>query len=132
MYVNKTNEREGSVSTNESPTNQDPAEIIDRLVVSYNARDPRAFADLFSVDAIHGGLRSDSQQIGRESIYERYVDVFSQFPLNRTEVIHRVVTGKYVVDHERVRRIPDSEAFDVVAIYELQNGEIVQLDFVRA
>ncbi len=107
------------------------AEVIDRLVVAYNAHDARAFADFFATDAVHGPLRGEAPQIGREAVYERYVDVFAQFPQNHTEVMHRVVTGAFVVDHERVRRGPDSEPFDVVAIYEMSDGTISQLDFVR-
>jgi uncharacterized protein (TIGR02246 family) len=120
------------MSNNLSATSEDSAALIDRLVVAYNAHDARGFADLFTADAIHGLLRSDSPQVGREAIYERYVDVFAQFPQNHTEVTHRVVVGNFVVDHERVRRSPEIEPFDVVAVYELRNGEIAQLDFVRA
>jgi uncharacterized protein (TIGR02246 family) len=117
---------------NAKVTNVDPAAIIDRLVLAYNAHDARAFADFFSLTAIHGPIRSESPQVGREAIFERYVEVFAQFPQNHTEVINRVTTGRFVVDHERVRRSPESEPFDVVAVYEMSNDEIVQLDFVRA
>ncbi len=105
--------------------------VIDRLVVAYNAQDARAFADLFSPDAIHGDLHSETPQHGRDAIYERYVEVFSTYPENRTEVVHRVVVGPFVVDHEKVQRSKASEPFDVVAIYTLENGLVARVDFVR-
>lgn len=107
------------------------AQLIDGLVAAYNAGNARAFADLFAPDATHGDLNSDARQRGREEIYQRYVDVFAQYPENRTAVLHRIVLDRFVVDHEQVRRSPDAEPFEVVAIYTLDGGLIQRLDFVR-
>jgi hypothetical protein len=106
-------------------------QIIDQLVIAYNAHNARAFADLFTEDAIHGTLHAESQQRGREEIYHRYVEVFANFPENKTEVVQRTVFGSFVVDHELVRRSPASEPFNVVAIYTIEAGLIKRLDFVR-
>jgi uncharacterized protein (TIGR02246 family) len=107
------------------------SQTIDSLVAAYNAHDARAFADHFSVDASHGNLNSDIRQQGREEIYRRYVEVFAQFPQNHTQVLHRTVLGQYVLDHERVRRSPDADPFEVVAIYTFDAELIQRLDFVR-
>jgi hypothetical protein len=80
----------------------------------------------------HGILHAQEQQHSREEIYQRYIDVFSKFPENQTEVVHRVAFGQFIIDHERVRRSPSAEPFDVVAIYELEQGLIKRLDFVRS
>ncbi|WP_425145304.1 nuclear transport factor 2 family protein [Deinococcus sp.] len=106
-------------------------QTINRLVVAYNAHDARAFADLFAQDALHGTLHTADYQYGREEIYRRYVEVFTQFPHNRSEVVHRIVIGPRVIDHERVRRSPDADPFKVLASYTLE-GFITRLDFVRA
>jgi hypothetical protein len=34
-------------------------QIIDQLVIAYNAHNARAFADLFTEDAIHGTLHAE-------------------------------------------------------------------------
>jgi len=39
--------------------------------------------------------------------------------------------GNRVMDHERIRRSPDAEPFEVLAIYELDETLIKRLDFVR-
>jgi uncharacterized protein (TIGR02246 family) len=109
----------------------DNARVIDQLVAAYNSHDARAFADLFSEDAVHGTLHAESQQHGREEIYRRYIEVFSNFPENKTEVIQRTAFGRFVVDHEVVRRSSQSEPFNVVAIYTLESGLIRRLDFIR-
>jgi uncharacterized protein (TIGR02246 family) len=105
--------------------------IINQLVEAYNAGNARAFADLFAPNATHGNINSLERQNSREEIYQRYLEVFGQFPENRTEVLHRIVVGSFVVDHERVQRSPAHEPFEVVAVYTLEDGLITRLDFVR-
>lgn len=100
-----------------------PSEIIiDSLVVAYNAQDARAFADHFALDAVHGLLHDNAQQKSREEIYQRYIEVFAMYPENRTEVVHRIVFGNCVIDHEKVTRSKNAEPFDVVAINTLESG----------
>jgi hypothetical protein len=105
--------------------------IVDQLVIAYNAQDARAFADFFQEDAIHGILYADQQQRGREEIYARYLKFFSDFPENKTVVVHRIAFGSFVVDHEVVRRSPLSDPINVVAIHEFELGLIKRLDFIR-
>lgn len=106
--------------------------VIDTLVAAYNAQDARAFADLFALDAVHGLLHGNALEKSREEIYQRYIEVFAMYPGNRTEVVHRIVFGNYVIDHERVTRSKGAEPFDVVAINTLEAGLIKRLEFVRA
>ena len=105
--------------------------IVDQLVIAYNAHNARAFADFFSEGALHGVLHSETQQRGSEEIYRRYLQFFSDFPANHTIVVHRIAFGEFVVDHERVRRSPQSEPFNVVAIHEFEGGLIKRLDFIK-
>jgi uncharacterized protein (TIGR02246 family) len=113
--------------------------VIDQLVAAYNAQKARAFADLFTDDAWHGNIHTQVFQQGREAIYQRYVEVFAQYPQNSTQVVHRIVLGNKVIDHEHVRRSPDTPYFEVVAIYTIVNengggsggGKIARLEMVR-
>jgi uncharacterized protein (TIGR02246 family) len=105
--------------------------VIDRLVNAYNARDARSFADFFAPDAIHGNLNAADTLHGREAICARYVDVFKTYPENHSDVVQRIAYGPFVIDHERVRRSPTTEPFDVVAIYTMQDGLVARIDFVR-
>jgi uncharacterized protein (TIGR02246 family) len=108
-----------------------PHALIDALVEHYNSQDVRKFADCFAVDAWHGTLHGAMPQVGREAIYARYVDVFREYPQNRTEVIHRIMFGKFVIDHERVRRRAADQPFDVAVIYTIENDRIKRAEFVR-
>ncbi len=111
--------------------NSENTSVIDRLVTAYNLHDARDFADCFSKNAVHGTLHAETQQQGREAIYSRYVEVFSLHPENRTEVVHRIAFGAFVIDHERIKRSATVESFDVVAIYTVRNGLIDRCEFVR-
>jgi hypothetical protein len=112
------------------PTNAN-TRLIDQLVIAYNKHDARAFADCFSENAIHGILHSPTQQCGREEIYLRYVQFFSEFPNNKTQIAHRIAFGDFVVDHEVVRRTPESGPINVIAIHEFKEGVLQRLDFIR-
>jgi hypothetical protein len=57
--------------------------------------------------------------------------VFAQYPQNHAEIVNRLACGNVVVDHERVRRSPDSEPFEVLAIYTIKDGKIARVDFVK-
>jgi hypothetical protein len=111
---------------------QQNAQVIDRLVEAYNRQDVQGFANLFTEDAVHGVLHSETQQRSRQEIFERYIEVFGLYPENKTEVVHRIVFGSFVIDHEKVSRSSSSEPFDVVAIYTLVSGLISHLEFVRS
>jgi hypothetical protein len=106
-------------------------EAIDKLVDAYNSGNARAFADLFEENAIAYEHPNQIAQNGREEIYRRYVDVFAEFPQNNSEILHRIVIKNRIIDHECVSRSPQHEPFEVVAIYEMNNGLIKRFDIVR-
>jgi uncharacterized protein (TIGR02246 family) len=113
-----------------TPVNEN-TKIIDRLVAAYNSGDARAFADLFASDVTVYEHPNEPTQQSREEIFGRYTEVFKTYPYNTTEVVHRIVIADWVIDHEKVRRSPEQEPFDVVAVYELADGVIKRLDFIR-
>jgi hypothetical protein len=105
--------------------------IINQLVGFYNNHNARGFSNLFATDTEvyeHPGILT---QRGREEIYLYYQKLFREFPENQTKVLHRIVIDNKVIDHEEVRRSPEAAAFYVLAIYEIENGLINRLDFIR-
>jgi uncharacterized protein (TIGR02246 family) len=106
-------------------------QVIDTLVEAYNRQDARRFADLFTLDGWHGNLHGKIFQIGPDAICKRYIEVFAMYPTNRTKVVHRIAFDCFVIDHEKVTRSVDAEAFDVVAIYTLDACKIKRAELVR-
>ncbi|MBC8044334.1 MAG: nuclear transport factor 2 family protein [Rhizobacter sp.] len=110
----------------------DSTDLIDRLVAAYNRCDARAFADCFEENVSVFEHPGTPAQQTREEIFQYYRQLFDQYPQNRTEILHRITIGNRIIDHERVRRHPESEAFEVLAIYDLGERLIKRLDFIRS
>lgn len=104
---------------------------VNQLVAAYNVGDARTFADQFAPDAAVYEHPQQLTQAGRKAVFSYYQGVFRQFPALRTTLLHRIVIGNRVMDHERVQRGPDQPPFEVLAIYELHDGLVQRLDFVR-
>lgn len=107
------------------------AQVIDKLVESYNSSDARAFADLFEETAFVYEHPNQPTQKSRKEIFEYYEKLFAEYPNNRTEVLHRIIIGNRIIDHERVKRSFDVESFEVLTIYEMGDELIKRVDFVR-
>lgn len=106
-------------------------QLIDKLVEAYNSSNARAFADLFEETAVVYEHPNQPTQKSREEIFEYYEKLFAEYPNNRTEVLHRIVIGNRIIDHEQVKRSFDAEPFDVLTIYGMGDELIKRVDFVR-
>jgi hypothetical protein len=105
--------------------------LITKLVERYNARDAHGVAALFAPTCVEYAHPRTLLRTGPQSIADNYVKVFAEFPQNHAEVLHRSAFGDKVIDHERVRRSPTSEPFEVIVIYTLKDGAIVRTDYVK-
>ncbi len=110
---------------------QQAEELIDRLIAAYNAHDAEAFANCFADDAVVYEHPNFPTQVNKPEFLEYYAKLFKEFPHNRTERLYRAVIDNRVIDHERVMRTPESKPFEVLTIYEVRDGFIQRVDFVR-
>jgi uncharacterized protein (TIGR02246 family) len=106
-------------------------QVVDDLIDAYNKQDTRRFADLFSMDATLGDFLSNDQLKGREAIFQRFQQMFDEYPENTTRVLSRTVVGRFVIDHEQVSRSKGGESFHVVVINEIVDGLVKSLTVVR-
>ena len=109
-----------------------PLEIAQGQLDAYNIQDLDAHVAYFADDVVIADFNGAVSLTGRAAYKERYAKVFSDFPQNKVELVNRMVLGGTVIDHERVRRTPDAEPFDVIAIYTIAGGKIARVDFARA
>jgi uncharacterized protein (TIGR02246 family) len=105
--------------------------LISTLVDRYNARDAHGVAALFAPDCAEYAHPGTLLREGPQSIADNYVKVFAEFPQNHAEVLHRSAFGDKVIDHERVRRSPSSEPFEVIVIYTIKDGAVIRTDYVK-
>jgi hypothetical protein len=109
-----------------------PLEIAQGQLDAYNIQDLDAHVAYFADDVVIADFNGAVSLTGRVAYRERYAKVFGDFPQNKVELVNRMVLGGTVIDHERVRRTPDAEPFDVIAIYTIAGGKIARVDFARA
>lgn len=108
-----------------------PSDVVQRQLDAYNAQDLAAFTACFAHDAVLSGLNGAVTNVGAGSVRERYHDLFAQFPQNHATLLHRIVVGDVVIDHEEIRRKPDAAPFRLAMIYTIAHGLIARADVVR-
>jgi len=108
-----------------------PADVVDRQVAAYNARDLEAFVAFYSEDAVVA--RHPSGEIvarGRDGLKKVYGELFEKSPALRARVLNRIESGGFVVDHELVSGIGDRPYLHGVAIYEVDGALIERVWFL--
>ncbi|GIU67289.1 nuclear transport factor 2 family protein [Candidatus Phycosocius spiralis] len=127
--------RDGLIARCESITRAGDEEaavgVIAAQLDAYNVQDLDAHVACFAEDVVIADLNGAENLHGITDYRARYQGVFEQFPANHAHLDQRLACGNVVVDHERVRRSPDSEPFEVLAIYTVRDGKIARVDFVK-
>jgi hypothetical protein len=105
--------------------------LVAAQLEAYNRQDLDAHCACFADDVIVADVGGDVRVQGIHAYRALYAKLFADFPHNHAELVRRTQIGTKVIDHERVRRAPDAEPFEVLAIYTLRDDRIARVDFVR-
>lgn len=105
--------------------------IAQRQLDAYNRQDLEAFCACFTEEVVVSEFPDQVLLCGRAALSAHYRDLFRKYPMNRAELLARIVTQSHVLDHERVWRSQDQEPFEVVAIYGTDGYAIRRVDFAR-
>ena len=114
-------------------TEQDKAAVlapVQQQLAAYNNRNIDAFAAAFSDTVKVYRQPGVLNYQGREELRKRYGQMFANTPGLHCEVVNRIVAGNVVIDHEKVRRSKGQPRFDAIAVYRVQNNEIVEVTFI--
>jgi hypothetical protein len=103
---------------------------VDAQLAAYNAQDVDAFVACFAEDVVLEDGAGKVISTGRAVMRENYARMFETFPQNRAVILHRIVQGSYVVDHERITGRTPAPYF-AVAIYRVEGGLIRHVRFLR-
>ena len=95
-----------------------------RQLEAYNARDLEAFLANFSedVEAFRPPLAAPALA-GKAAFADFYARERFNRPGLHAEVLHRVVMGRIVIDHERISGVRD-EPFEMAVVFEVADGLI--------
>jgi imidazolonepropionase-like amidohydrolase len=103
-----------------------PADVVQRQVDAYNARDIDAFLSFYAEDVEL--MRHPSGEVfaqGLEQMRETYTAMFEASPELVCTIMNRTVSNGYVVDHELVTGMRGGPPVRAAAIYEVE-GDLIQ------
>lgn len=105
---------------------------VQRQVEAYNARDIDAFLVNYHPRVELYDLNSGQMLMkGIDAMRPRFQQLFDVSPNLNSEVTHRIIQGRIVIDHETVTGFRGDNTSFVVAIHEVKNQVITKVWFVR-
>ena len=106
-----------------------PVTIVQKQLDAYNARDIDAFMETYSDNIQLFNFPNQLSQEGKEGMRESYGKFFQNTPDLHCEIKNRIVIGNKVIDEEYLT--VNGGNFSAVAIYEIENGKIARVTFLR-
>lgn len=107
-----------------------PEAIVQAQLDAYNRHDLEGFLSYYADDAVLVNYPDEITQAGKAQMRPRYEKRFAT-PNLRAEIIERIVFGRFVIDHERIVAPPSTEVTEAVATYEVKDGKIIRVTFLR-
>lgn len=108
---------------------EDPEIIIQKQLDAYNERDIEGFLATYTSDIKLYNFPNTLRTDGLAAMRKGYGDYFESSPDLHAEIKNRIVIGNTVIDEEEVTA--NGSTFSAVAIYEVENGKISKVTFVR-
>ena len=113
-------------------TPDSPADLAQRQLDAYNARDLEAFLACYAEDCVVSAHPSgDTMLEGREAMRVRYGRLFAEHPDLHCTLLARVEHDVFAIDHEHVVGIKPNAIVYAVAMYEVREGLIQRVWFLR-
>lgn len=104
-----------------------PAAVVQHQLDAYNAKDLDALVAVYADDAELYEFPSTLLARGSGALRERFAIRFQE-PNLHAELLHRIVAGDKVIDHERITRdFPEGlGTLELTMIYEVKAGRIAR------
>lgn len=106
-----------------------PEMVVQRQLNAYNARNIDAFMATYSDDVELFNFPDKPISKGKEAMRKNYTAMFTNLKKLHCYIEKRIVIGNKIIDHERVKF--DDRTVHAVAIYEVNDGLITRVTFVR-
>lgn len=110
-------------------TESSPEAIVQKQLDAYNDRDIEGFLATYTDDVKLYNFPHELRTDGSEAMRKGYADFFKSAPDLHCEIKNRMVIGNKVIDEEYITA--NGNTFNAVAIYEVENGKIAKVTFVR-
>ena len=103
--------------------------IVQKQLDAYNAKDLDAFMAIYTEDIKLYNYPNELLSEGKDQMSKDYISWFQRTPDLKASVKKRIVIGNKVIDEEQVTA--NGKIFNTVAIYELENGRIRRVTFIK-
>ncbi|NNK76718.1 MAG: SnoaL-like domain-containing protein, partial [Maribacter sp.] len=110
-------------------TAENPEPIVQKQLDAYNDRNMEAFLSTYSDDVKVFDFPDKPRFEGKDQMRERYQSFFTDTPDLHCQIKTRMVIANKVIDEEFITA--NGNNFSAVAIYEVENGKIVKVTFLR-
>ncbi|MDF0716329.1 nuclear transport factor 2 family protein [Muricauda sp. 334s03] len=107
----------------------DAESIVQEQLDAYNNRDIDAFADTYANSIEILEFPNTPSVKGKSRVKQQYGSFFENTPDLHAEIKNRIVIGNKVIDQEQV--VANGMEFKAIAIYEVENGEITKVTFIK-
>jgi hypothetical protein len=107
----------------------DPEIIVQKQLDAYNARDIDGFLATYTDDIKLYNFPNMLRTEGIAAMRKGYGGYFENTPDLHADIKNRIVIGNIVIDEEFVTA--NGNTFSAVAIYEVENGKIAKVTFIR-
>lgn len=110
-------------------TEEDPTVIVQQQLDAYNNRDIDAFVATYTDDVVLYNFPKTLRSEGAEQMHTGYKDFFDSTPDLHCEIKNRIRIGNKVIDEEYLTM--NGQNFTAVAVYEVTDGKISKVTFMR-
>ena len=108
-----------------------PAQVVQRQVNAYNARDIEGFLATYSENVEIYNYPNKLSMKGRSQMRKVYGPMFQRATQLHCKIVNRIRLGNKVVDRESVIFDPKQKPGRVIAVYTVENGLISKVTFIR-
>ena len=122
-----------SIHMTQSQVIKTPADVVQENLNYYNQRNIEGFMSSFpDTIALYLFGESDPVAFGKEAIRKLHKDLFDVSPKLHSTILHRIVLGNKVIDHESIKgRKGSKKRTKLVMIYEVSGDKIVRMTVIR-
>lgn len=105
--------------------------LAEEQLVAYNQRDIEAFLAPYSDDVKVYKYPNTLLYEGKEKMRAVYAKMFEETPELHCDLVNRISMGNTVIDQELVTISKDKKPFGAIAIYKIEQDQIVEVRFIQ-
>jgi hypothetical protein len=107
-----------------------PAQLVQRHLDSYNARDAAGVGQCFAPDGVIRDEHGNVLASGQAAVTAAYAQLMEAYPNRRVTVVDRLSVGSWVIDHQVANR-PGEAPQDAVTCYRVDHTGITAAFLLR-